>query len=112
MKIYLDVIKEVMPKNAEIRKIKSDDLIYSIDWPLNNDEARPNKRSKTIAVKISMEANMDFEAKPESMRETALDRFSKILSNNLAAFEPDHNNPVNTPNPVVEWVVTTTQLMS
>lgn len=108
MKTYIDVIKEVMPKNADIIENKNfDGYTYSIDWLLEDDKNRKSKRSKTILIKISREAVDDVNALPESRKDNALDRLRNFLLKNLGTFEPDHNNPVNIPNPIEKWVVTT-----
>lgn len=63
-----------MPDEAEILpNIISDDLVVNVHWKLNNDPERPNKQSKTIAIKISGNAVDDFDEMPENMQEKALD---------------------------------------
>ena len=101
-----------MPPNAEIESnTVSKDLVISVSWPLKTDPDRPNKRSKTIAIRISGEATSDFNALPDAMKQGALNRLNSVIASNLKSFDPEHNKPYNSPVPVEDWLITSAQLI-
>ena len=102
----LQVIKAVMPQNAEIRLIPgTEDLKVDVSWKLNNDPERPNKMSKTILICVSHEAAQDFASIAASHESTAYRCVTTFLSSKIAAFDPQHNAPRDEVPPIEKWVI-------
>ena len=99
---WIELIRPLFPKNARIEIDAGNDVVLRIDWKLESDPNRPNKRSRLIRVIIPEEAIddcTDFKA--------AGSKFTKIIKDKLSVFDPDHDTPRYGSSPVEEWVVST-----
>lgn len=102
----LQLIKNVMPPNAEIHDVRGICLMnVNVSWKLDDDEERPNKRSKTISICVSHEAAQDFASASAANQEAAYQKVSRFLATKLAQFEPQHNTPKYEASPVEQWVI-------
>lgn len=96
---WINLVKKVFPNHAEFKTLfASGDYICEINWKLNNDANRPNKRSKTIAVKIPKEVLEDCQNPQKAQK-----RFMEFIVAEYTKFDPDHNAK---PPPIEEWLVT------
>jgi hypothetical protein len=100
----LQAIQVVTPPGAEIKtKNGIDGIGFSVSWLLGDDPERPNKRSKTIVISVSHEAAQDYETAPNSADAGA--RLQRILAENFANFDPNHDTAKYEPPPVERWVI-------
>jgi hypothetical protein len=84
---WVRLIKPFFPANAWIvARYAGDDHVIEIDWKLDSDPARPNRRSRKIQITISdgaIEDYLDRDKKDRDLFETRLkklihERFSHI----------------------------------
>jgi DNA-directed RNA polymerase subunit M/transcription elongation factor TFIIS len=99
------VVGTAFPAGTDIKMTLNDDLIFAIDWPLNTDQNRPNKRSRIINLIIAYEAIED--CRDFNIAERNLKRF---IQEKLIYFNPEHEHSKYMSQPVQEWVVTTSTL--
>lgn len=103
----VDEIMKCMPKDAEKSQVQHGScLALSIYWKLKNDPERPNKYSKTIVILIPKELIDDFPNYPSNMQQSALTKLASYISNQLKAFDPNHNAPRYIQPPTEKWVIT------
>ena len=103
----LDAIKAAMPANAEMRVVPGIGAFnVVVSWKLNDDPDRPNKMSKTIAIRVSDEAAQDFASASAASHQAAYKRVSAFIAAKLAQFNPQHNAPRHESPPVEEWIIT------
>ena len=107
MNIQDELIKAVessMPKDASVKILTtSDDVRIGVSWLLNNDPARPNKRSKTIVIFFSYESIADLENLSDSQKRTGYRKLKEHLEILLNEFDPDHDHPAEKPPPTLNW---------
>ncbi len=101
------VVGTAFPAGTDIKTTVAHDLIFAIDWPLNTDPNRPNKRSRIINLIITYEAIED--CRYFNLAERNLKKF---IQDKLSYFNPEHEHSKYMPQPVEEWVVTTSTLNS
>ena len=108
----LQLIKNVMPPNAEIHDVRGICLMnVNVSWKLDDDEERPNKRSKTISICVSDEAAQDFASASAVNQEAAYQKVARFLATKLAQFDPQHNAPKYDASPVEQWVISSAVLL-
>ena len=78
------------------------DCICIIDWKLNSDLKRPNKRSRPIKLIITNEALSDCKN-----LEKAKDNLMKILESKKRLLAQEHNEIHPTP---ITWLINTSEL--
>ena len=102
-----DAVMRKMPKNAELHETETEfeGTVLSIHWRLNNDPERPNKYSRTIIIRLTRELLEDFPNYPESMQETAVEKFESWIDGQLSAFDPDHKHSRYQQPPRIEWAI-------
>lgn len=108
MNVGGSVVSEIMkkmPHNAEkyLTELSGGGFKLSIHWKLRNDPERPNKYSKTIVIDVPRELIEDFSAYPDHVQQEALRKIGDFVSSKLMAFDPDHNHPRGTLEPVENW---------
>ena len=102
------LIRNVVPANAEIETLTPsgfNDMVYRVCWNLDDDPARPNKKSKTIAVHVPYEMAQDLPNISTDERSQVSNRLLQFLATKYAEFDPSQNTERNTPPPVERWVV-------
>ncbi len=104
---FLAVVRPAFPRHADFHiRGESGDICIYVDWKLDNDPARPNKRSKKIKICISGEAVEDYANADNQNQKGADERLLKAVSGQLRAFSPDHNLPAHVPVPIEQWTIT------
>lgn len=100
----LQTIRAAMPPNSElIEHVENrQSWRFDISWPLNNDQARPNKRSKTIRILIDHAVVADLHGVP---LDHIVHRLSQYLTARLDHFDPDHPALRNEIPPIEEWII-------
>jgi hypothetical protein len=88
------VLGTVFHAGADIRIVPGDGLTFSIDWLLNTDPSRPNKRSRLINLSISREATEDCDDFNRAER-----KLRKLIQEKLSHFNPEHESPRHVPPP-------------
>ena len=99
---WVEMIRPLFPKNARIEIDSGNDVVLRIDWKLENDPNRPNKRSRLIRVKITEEVIEDC-----TDSKIAGSRFMEIIRFHLSVFDPDHDTPRHGSLPEEKWVIST-----
>jgi len=99
---WIELIRPLFPKSARIEINEGRDVVLRIDWKLENDPNRPNKRSRLISVVIPEEAINDC-----TDFKIAGSRFKKIIQDKLSVFNPDHDTPKYGSPPIEQLVVST-----
>ncbi len=103
---WLKQIKTIFPESARIgNDHQESDAIIKIDWKLENDLDRPNKRSRLIKIIISGEAIEDCQNPVEAGK-----IFHKIIKEKFSSFDPDHDDSIHTGPPEEVWVISTFDL--
>ncbi len=99
-------IKDIFPTNAEkniVMEPTGDATIY-INWKLNNNASRPNKRSKTIKIILTQEMYDDYIGMTDSGQQQFENDFRTAFLDNYKYVKPEENNvPPYKSAPIVEW---------
>ena len=99
-------IRQATPPSAEIQVAPGlASINVYVAWKLNNDPARPNKMSKTIAIQVTHEAAQDFENASAADQANAYGRIARFIAARLASFDPIHDAPRFEPPPVERWFI-------
>jgi hypothetical protein len=102
----VQAIRQAVPANAEIQVVPGmAEINVGVSWRLNDDPDRPNKMSKTIAIRVSQEGAQDFASASAVDQAAAYERVVRFLSAKLAHFEPNHSVPKYESPPVEQWVI-------
>lgn len=110
-KHFLAIVEHQFPRQAEFHvRRESDDICIYVDWKLNSDPARPNKRSKKIKICISRAAIDDYEDGGEQNRKSADQKLGNVVAAQLQVFDPEHSVPAHVPVPIEQWTITTEML--
>ncbi len=89
---WLRLITPFFPANAWIVSRFSDGGHFiQIDWKLENDPRRPNKRSRKIQITISEEAIDDYLDKNKMDRELSDIKLTELITERYKHFNPDHD---------------------
>jgi predicted RNA-binding Zn ribbon-like protein len=108
IKHFAEILEGAVPKGADIaQRERSGDLCLFVDWRLGTDPTRPNKRSKSVLVRITRDAISDYSNSDERRRKSADHRLRTYLEDHVAAFDPEHDTPRHIPPPREEWVIGT-----
>jgi len=108
----VSAIRRALPANAEIQiNPGPGSFTVAVAWKLNNDAERPNKMSKTIAIRVSHEAVEDFKAASAAKQTEACERVSAFIAGKISGFDPSHNTPRFEPPPVAHWLITSSVLL-
>lgn len=108
----VQTIKSVMPQNADVSLAPTTSaIVVGVSWPLNDDPARPNKRSKTISIHVSHEAAQDFANVAPHDHGACYARIQNYLSQKLRSFDPKHTASVHEAPPVEVWVITSEMVL-
>jgi hypothetical protein len=99
---WIEMICPLFPKNTRIQIDPGNDVVLRIDWKLEKDPNRPNKRSRLIRVVIPEEAIDDC----TDFKITGA-KLTKIIKDKLSVFNPDHDIPRYGSPPVEQWVIST-----
>ena len=104
----INTIQSVMPSESVFDVHDTTKGVQiNVCWPLKNDEMRPNKMSKTILIRVTMEVINDLANVTDSQRQQAYKKLSGYLNELLSKFEPDHNTSRFAETPSVVWDITT-----
>lgn len=97
----------LFPIESEFGRRPADNgLRFSICWKLNNDPARPNKRSRRIILVLPDEVLEDYRDDDDHGRGVKDTRFADSITQRLAHFNPDHQTPYGQADPEEPWVLT------
>ncbi len=103
--IVINVIKNVMPKEAEIIDSNiTSGYDFHVSWLQNDDANRPNKRSKTIVISISRETISDMESLNKEQLEGVAERLKNKMTNTLNQYDSSNNNPREMEPEVDRWI--------
>lgn len=101
--LFAGALSQVFPSHANIQRCPSfNDLAFEVDWPLNTDTERPNKRSRLIVVCFSREFMADYVATPGNQTSKTKHVVEHIRAK-LANFNPTHDSPSNVLPPKETW---------
>ena len=103
----VDAVMKHMPSNADsyVTETEFGGAVLSVHWKLGNDPQRPNKRSKTIVIRLTRELLEDFPNYPPSMQQTAVGRIEHWIAESLKSFDPNHQMSRFQEPPTEEWVI-------
>ena len=77
-----------------------DDFCLDINWKLNNDSNRPNKRSRKLRLIISKEKLEDYRDANDKVKGNYDQKLKKFIANTMVNFIPDHDAPHGATEPV------------
>ena len=87
---WVRLIKPFFPANAWIvTRYSGDDHIIEIDWKLDDDPKRPNRRSQKIQITISCGAIEDYLGKNKKERELFEIMLKKLIHERYIHASPD-----------------------
>jgi hypothetical protein len=108
---WVRLIKPLFPMNAWIvSRLSDDDYLIQVDWNLENEPRRPNKRSKKIQITISSEAIEDYLDKNKKDREVSDVAMKKLILERYNNVNPDRNANGNQSGSVEKWLISTDEL--
>jgi intracellular sulfur oxidation DsrE/DsrF family protein len=106
MDYWVRLIKPIFPTNAWIVSHFSDnDHIIQIDWNLENNTKRLNKRSKKIQIVIKEDAIDQFLEKNKQDRELYGDALKLFIGERYNHFNPDNDALTNRSVRTEKWLV-------
>ena len=101
---FTGLLRKIFPTDAIIQRVlSSGDFSFEIDWPLNSDPDRPNKRSRMVVVCFSREFMADYVAATPSDRVHELKHIAEQIKSEFEKFDPTHELPANTLPPKEIW---------
>lgn len=101
---FIELLKPLFPSEAEIRRRPSSgDLLFLVDWKLNNDQSRANKRSRKIVIHVTRETLEDYSDGTDQHRRSEERRITTEVATRLRSFQPNHETPHGTPEPEEVW---------
>lgn len=104
-KHFLAMIKSIFPKHAELTECHvSGELHYRVQWKLNNDRLRPNKRSAPIEIIFDEEALADY-VEDECNIDRADLFIQRYLNIRLSEFDGNHELPYNQEPEIAKWYI-------
>jgi hypothetical protein len=90
---WVKLIKPFFPANAWIvARYSGADHIIEIDWKLDDDPKRPNRRSRKIQITISCEAIEDYLGKNKKERELFDIMLKKLIHEKYIYASPDQQD--------------------
>lgn len=106
MDYWVRLIKPIFPTNAWIVSQFSDnDHIIQIDWNIENDTKRSNKRSKKIQIVIKEDAINQYLDKNKQDREIYGDALKQFIGERYNHFNPDNDALTNRSVRTEKWLV-------
>jgi hypothetical protein len=106
MDYWVRLIKPIFPTNAWIVSQFSDnDHIIQIDWNIENDTKRSNKRSKKIQIVIKEDAIDQYLDKNKQDREIYGDALKQFIGERYNHFNPDNDAITNRSTRTEKWLV-------
>jgi hypothetical protein len=106
MDYWVRLIKPIFPTNAWIVSQFSDnDHIIQIDWNLDNNTKRSNKRSKKIQIIIKEDAIDQYLDKNKQDRELFGDTLKQFIGERYNHFNPDNDALTNRSVRTERWLV-------
>jgi hypothetical protein len=106
MDYWVRLIKPIFPTNAWIVSQFSDnDHIIQIDWNIENDTKRSNKRSKKIQIVIKGDAIDQYLDKNKQERELYGDALKLFIGERYNHFNPDNDAITNRSTRTETWLV-------
>lgn len=101
---FAGLLSQVFPTHASIHRcLPFDTVSFKIDWPLETDTDRPNKRSRLIIVCLSREFMSDYVAASPNNQTSETKRVVGQIKAKLAQFDPTHDSPKNALPPEETW---------
>lgn len=106
MDYWVRLIKPIFPTNAWIVSHFSDnDHIIQIDWNIDNDTKRSNKRSKKIQIIIKEDAIDQYLDKNKQDRESYGVTLKQFIGERYNHFNPDNDALTNRSVRTERWLV-------
>jgi hypothetical protein len=106
MDYWVRLIKPIFPTNAWIVSQFSDnDHIIQIDWNIDNNTKRSNKRSKKIQIVIKEDAIDQYLEKNKQDRELYGDALKSFIGERYNHFNPDNDALTNRSVRTEKWLV-------
>jgi hypothetical protein len=106
MDYWVRLIKPIFPTNAWIVSHFSDnDHIIQIDWNIDNNTKRSNKRSKKIQIIIKEDAIDQYLDKNKQDRELYGDTLKQFIGERYNHFNPDNDALTNRSVRTERWLV-------
>jgi hypothetical protein len=106
MDYWVRLIKPIFPTNAWIVSQFSDnDHIIQIDWNIDNNTKRSNKRSKKIQIIIKEDAIDQYLDKNKQDRELYGDTLKQFIGERYNHFNPDNDALTNRSVRTERWLV-------
>ncbi|MGD1153481.1 MAG: hypothetical protein ABR911_11510 [Syntrophales bacterium] len=106
MDYWVRLIKPIFPTNAWIVSQFSDnDHIIQIDWNIDNNTKRSNKRSKKIQIIIKEDAIDQYLDKNKRDRELYGDTLKQFIGERYNHFNPDNDALTNRSVRTEKWLV-------
>jgi len=106
MDYWVRLIKPIFPTNAWIVSHFSDnDHIIQIDWNIDNNTKRSNKRSKKIQIIIKEDAIDQYLDKNKHDRELYGDTLKQFIGERYNHFNPDNDALTNRSVRTERWLV-------
>ena len=106
MDYWVRLIKPIFPTNAWIVSQFSDnDHIIQIDWNIDNNTKRSNKRSKKIQIIIKEDAIDQYLDKNKQEREVYGDALKQFIGERYNHFNPDNDALTNRSVRTETWLV-------
>ena len=97
---WIGIIKEYLPKEAELFLHPIQDYCLDVDWKLRTDPSRPNKRAKKLRLIISEETLEDYRDANDSGKEGFDQKLIKFVEMTMANFDSNHDTPYGRTTPV------------
>ena len=106
MDYWVRLIKPIFPKNAWIvSQFAENDHIIQIDWNIENNKKRSNKRSKKIQIVIKEDAIDQYLEKNKQDRELYGDALREFICERYNHFKPDDDAITNRSARTEKWLV-------
>ena len=108
---WLRIIKPLLPTNAWVdSRIFRGDYLIQIDWKLENDLNRQNKRSRKIEIIIKEEAIDDYLNKNKNERALYDIKMKKWISERYNNFNLDQNANISNATYPDRWLISSSVL--
>jgi len=106
MDYWVRLIKPIFPTNAWIvSQFADNDHIIQIDWNIDNNTKRSNKRSKKIQIVIKEDAIDQYLEKNKQDRELYGDALKLFIGERYNHFNPDNDALTNRSVRTEKWLV-------
>jgi hypothetical protein len=103
---FVRIMRPLFPANAWIVSgIYGGDYIIQIDWNLENNLHKPNKRSRKIKIKISENAIQDYLDHKKEQGEIYDSRLKNLIHQWYSVFDPHHDAAMTRLTPTENWLI-------